>query len=59
MIVDSIDGRVHHLEFEDPTRIEEARHDMIVEAAPEVSAQCRRRHTVCPERQLRVGREDN
>ena len=50
MIVDSIDGRVHHLEFEDPTRIEEARHDMIVEAAPEVSAQCRRRHTVCPER---------
>ena len=33
LIVDGIDGRVHHMEFEDPSRIEEVGRDMIVEAA--------------------------
>jgi hypothetical protein len=37
LIVDGIDGRVHHMEFKDPSRIEEVRRDMIVEAAPVVS----------------------
>jgi len=37
MIVDGIDGRVHHIEFKDPGRIEEVGRDMIVEAAPVVS----------------------
>ncbi|MBV8747934.1 MAG: DUF3363 domain-containing protein, partial [Xanthobacteraceae bacterium] len=37
LIVDGIDGRVHHIEFKDPTRIEEVGRDMIVEAAPIVS----------------------
>jgi type IV secretory pathway VirD2 relaxase len=37
LVVDSIDGRVHHMEFKDPSRIEEIRRDMIVEAAPVVS----------------------
>lgn len=37
LIVDGIDGRVHHMEFRDPTRIEEVGRDMIVEAAPVVS----------------------
>jgi type IV secretory pathway VirD2 relaxase len=37
LVVDSIDGRVHHMEFKDPSRIEEVRRDMIVEAAPAVS----------------------
>jgi len=37
LVVDSIDGRVHHMEFKDPSRIEELRRDMIVEAAPVVS----------------------
>jgi hypothetical protein len=37
LIVDGIDGRVHHIEFEDPNRIEEVGRDMIVEAAPVVS----------------------
>ncbi|HTO62698.1 MAG TPA: DUF3363 domain-containing protein [Bradyrhizobium sp.] len=37
LIVDGIDGRVHHIEFKDPSRIEEVSRDMIVEAAPVVS----------------------
>ncbi len=37
LIVDGIDGRVHHMEFKDPSRIEEVGRDMIVEAAPAVS----------------------
>ncbi|MGV7212554.1 DUF3363 domain-containing protein [Bradyrhizobium sp. UFLA05-112] len=37
LIVDSIDGRVHHLEFKDPSRIQDVGRDMIVEAAPVVS----------------------
>jgi hypothetical protein len=37
LIVDGIDGRVHHNEFRDPSRIEEVGRDMIVEAAPVVS----------------------
>ena len=37
LIVDGIDGRVHHIEFRDPSRIEEIGRDMIVEAAPVVS----------------------
>jgi Protein of unknown function (DUF3363) len=37
LIVDGIDGRVHHIEFKDPSRIEEVGREMIVEAAPVVS----------------------
>jgi type IV secretory pathway VirD2 relaxase len=37
LIVDGIDGRVHHMEFKDPSRIEEVGRDMIIEAAPAVS----------------------
>src|ERR1700757_2882803 len=37
LIVDGIDGRVHHMEFKDPGRIEEIGRDMIIEAAPGVS----------------------
>jgi type IV secretory pathway VirD2 relaxase len=37
LIVDGIDGRVHHIEFKDPSRIDEVGRDMIVEAAPVVS----------------------
>ena len=37
LIVDGIDGRVHHMEFKDPNRIEEVGRDMIIEAAPVVS----------------------
>jgi hypothetical protein len=37
LVVDGIDGRVHHMEFKDPSRIEEVGRDMIVEAAPTVS----------------------
>ena len=36
LVVDSIDGRVHHMEFKDPSRIEELGRDMIVEVAPVV-----------------------
>ncbi len=39
LIVDGIDGRVHHIEFKEPSRIEEVGRDMIVEAAPR-SATC-------------------
>jgi transposase len=37
LVVDGIDGRVHHMEFKDPSRIEQMGRDMIVEAAPVVS----------------------
>jgi len=37
LVVDGIDGRVHHMELKDPTRIDEVRRDMMVEAAPAVS----------------------
>jgi Protein of unknown function (DUF3363) len=37
LVVDSIDGRVHHMEFKDPSGIEEVGRDMIIEAAPVVS----------------------
>jgi hypothetical protein len=37
LVVDGIDGRVHHMEFKDSTRLEEVARDMIVEAAPVVS----------------------
>ena len=37
LVVDSIDGRVHHIEFMEASRIEEVGRDMIVEAAPVVS----------------------
>jgi hypothetical protein len=37
LVVDSIDGRVHHMEFKDPSRIEEIGRDMIIETAPIVS----------------------
>jgi type IV secretory pathway VirD2 relaxase len=37
LVVDGIDGRVHHIEFKDPNRIAEVGRDMIVEAAPVVS----------------------
>ncbi|WP_370464671.1 DUF3363 domain-containing protein [Methylosinus sp. RM1] len=37
LIVDGVDGRVHHMEFADPIRIEEIGRGMIVEAAPAVS----------------------
>ena len=36
LVVDGIDGRVHHMEFKDASRIEEVGRDMIVEAAPVV-----------------------
>ena len=37
LVVDSIDGRIHHMEFKDASRIEDVGRDMIVEAAPVVS----------------------
>jgi hypothetical protein len=37
LVVDGIDGRVHHMEFKDPARIKEVARDMIVEAGPAVS----------------------
>jgi hypothetical protein len=37
LVVDGIDGRVHHMEFKDPAWIEEVGQDMIVEAASVVS----------------------
>jgi type IV secretory pathway VirD2 relaxase len=37
LIVDGIDGRIHHVELKDPSRIEEVGRDMIVEAAPVIS----------------------
>jgi type IV secretory pathway VirD2 relaxase len=37
LVIDGVDGRVHHLEFADPTRIEDVRRGMIVEVAPMVA----------------------
>ena len=37
LIVDGIDGRVHHMEFKDPSGIEDLGRDMIVDVAPVVS----------------------
>ncbi|SEE67933.1 Type IV secretory pathway, VirD2 components (relaxase) [Rhizobiales bacterium GAS191] len=37
LVVDGVDGRVHHMEFADPARIDELRWGMIVEAAPVLS----------------------
>ena len=37
LVVDGIDGRAHHMEFKDPSPIEQLGRDMIVEAAPVVS----------------------
>jgi type IV secretory pathway VirD2 relaxase len=37
LVVDSIDGRIHHMEFKDASRIQDVGRDMIVEAAPVVS----------------------
>jgi hypothetical protein len=34
LVVDGVDGRVHHMEFADPAHIDEMRRGMIVEAAP-------------------------
>jgi type IV secretory pathway VirD2 relaxase len=34
LVVDGVDGRVHHLEFADPARIEDVRRGMIVEVGP-------------------------
>jgi type IV secretory pathway VirD2 relaxase len=36
LVVDGIDGRVHHMEFKDPSAIEDLGRDMIVEAVPVV-----------------------
>jgi type IV secretory pathway VirD2 relaxase len=36
LVVDGADGRVHHMEFPDPARIDEVRPGMIVDAAPAV-----------------------
>jgi type IV secretory pathway VirD2 relaxase len=37
LVIDGVDGRVHHLEFADPARIEDVRRGMVVEAAPMVA----------------------
>ncbi len=37
LVVDGMDGRVHHMEFADASRIEDVRRGMIVEAAPAVA----------------------
>jgi type IV secretory pathway VirD2 relaxase len=37
LVVDGIDGRVHHMEFKDASRIEEVGRDLIIKAAPIVS----------------------
>ncbi|MGO9721671.1 MAG: DUF3363 domain-containing protein [Methylocella sp.] len=34
LVVDGVDGRVHHLEFADPARIEDVHRGTIIEAAP-------------------------
>ena len=41
LIVDGIDGRVHHIEFKDASRIEEVGADMIVVASPSSPVQDR------------------
>jgi type IV secretory pathway VirD2 relaxase len=37
LVIDGVDGRVHHLEFADPARIEDVRRGMIVEVVPMVA----------------------
>jgi type IV secretory pathway VirD2 relaxase len=37
LVIDGMDGHVHHMEFSDPGRIEDMRRGMIVEAAPAIS----------------------
>ena len=37
LVVDGVDGRVHHLEFADPARIEDVRRGIVVEVAPMVA----------------------
>jgi hypothetical protein len=37
LVIDGVDGRVHHLEFADPARIEDVRRGMVVEVAPMVA----------------------
>jgi type IV secretory pathway VirD2 relaxase len=37
LVVDGVDGRVHHMEFADPAYTDEVRRGMIVEAAPAAS----------------------
>lgn len=37
LVVDGVDGRVHHIEFADANRVEEIRRGMIVEAKPVVA----------------------
>ena len=37
LVIDGVDGGVHHLEFADPARIEDVRRDMVVEVAPMVA----------------------
>ena len=37
LVIDGVDGRVHHLEFADPARIEDVRQGIIVEVAPTVA----------------------
>jgi type IV secretory pathway VirD2 relaxase len=38
LVVDGVDGRVHHMEFANPAYIDEVRRGIIVEAAPAASA---------------------
>jgi type IV secretory pathway VirD2 relaxase len=38
LVIDGVDGRVHHMEFANPSPIDEIRRGMIVEAAPAVSS---------------------
>ena len=37
LVIDGVDGRVHHIEWADPSGVDEVRRDMIVEAAPSVA----------------------
>ncbi|GLR85964.1 hypothetical protein GCM10007857_26750 [Bradyrhizobium iriomotense] len=37
LVIDGVDGRVHHIEFVDASRVEEVRRGLIVEAAPPTS----------------------
>jgi type IV secretory pathway VirD2 relaxase len=37
LVIDGVDGRVHHLEFADAARIEDVRRGMVVEVAPMVA----------------------
>jgi len=37
LVIDGVDGRVHHLEFADSARIEDVRRGMVVEVAPMVA----------------------